>query len=84
MGISVRINRLLVFPLYLQLNIYIYILTLTLYFCMQFQKRKYAQFEWFPCGKKGYGLKLLEGVSQGQFLIEYVGEVSLSLSIVLS
>ncbi|KAM0940024.1 putative [histone H3]-lysine(4) N-trimethyltransferase chromatin remodeling SET family [Dioscorea sansibarensis] len=41
----------------------------------QFQKRKYTQFEWFPCGKKGYGLKLLEGVSQGQFLIEYVGEV---------
>ncbi|KAJ0976840.1 hypothetical protein J5N97_012314 [Dioscorea zingiberensis] len=41
----------------------------------QFQKRKYAQFEWFPCGKKGYGLKVLEDVCKGQFLIEYVGEV---------
>ncbi|XP_019702782.1 uncharacterized protein [Elaeis guineensis] len=41
----------------------------------QFQQRKYAQFKWFRCGKKGYGLQLLEDVSQGQFLIEYVGEV---------
>ncbi|PKA66785.1 Histone-lysine N-methyltransferase ASHH2 [Apostasia shenzhenica] len=41
----------------------------------QFQKRKYAKFKWIHCGKKGYGLQLEEDVRQGQFLIEYVGEV---------
>ncbi|GFY85564.1 histone-lysine N-methyltransferase [Actinidia rufa] len=41
----------------------------------QFQKHKYAKLGWFPCGKKGYGLQLLEDISEGQFLIEYVGEV---------
>ncbi|XP_042482254.1 histone-lysine N-methyltransferase ASHH2 [Macadamia integrifolia] len=41
----------------------------------QFQKRNYAKFKQFRCGKKGYGLQLLENVSEGQFLIEYVGEV---------
>ncbi|KAK7311510.1 hypothetical protein RJT34_09708 [Clitoria ternatea] len=41
----------------------------------QFQKRKYASLKWFKCGKKGYGLKALEDVAKGQFLIEYVGEV---------
>ncbi|KAL4274158.1 hypothetical protein AHAS_AhasUnG0019900 [Arachis hypogaea] len=41
----------------------------------QFQKRKYASLKWFKCGKKGYGLKALENIAQGQFLIEYVGEV---------
>ncbi|KAG1331164.1 hypothetical protein COCNU_02G011320 [Cocos nucifera] len=41
----------------------------------QYQQRKYAKFKWFRCGKKGYGLQLLEDVSQGKFLIEYVGEV---------
>eukprot|EP00268_Persea_americana_P038767 TRINITY_DN38397_c0_g1_i2.p1 TRINITY_DN38397_c0_g1~~TRINITY_DN38397_c0_g1_i2.p1 ORF type:complete len:2316 (+),score=492.02 TRINITY_DN38397_c0_g1_i2:357-6950(+) len=41
----------------------------------QFQRRKYAKFKWFRCGKKGYGLQLQEDVSQGSFLIEYVGEV---------
>uniref|UniRef100_A0A803NLZ9 Histone-lysine N-methyltransferase ASHH2 n=1 Tax=Cannabis sativa TaxID=3483 RepID=A0A803NLZ9_CANSA len=41
----------------------------------QFQKRKYAKLEKFRCGKKGYGLKLLEDISKGHFLIEYVGEV---------
>ncbi|KAL5699503.1 [histone H3]-lysine(4) N-trimethyltransferase [Ranunculus cassubicifolius] len=41
----------------------------------QFQKRKYAKLESVRCGKKGYGLHLLESVSQGDFLIEYVGEV---------
>nr|KYP69999.1 Histone-lysine N-methyltransferase ASHH2 [Cajanus cajan] len=41
----------------------------------QFQKRKYACLKWFKCGKKGYGLKAIENVAQGQFLIEYVGEV---------
>ncbi|KAF3651527.1 putative F-box/kelch-repeat protein-like [Capsicum annuum] len=41
----------------------------------QFQKRNYAKLKCFKCGKKGYGLQLLEDVTQGQFLIEYVGEV---------
>ncbi|KAE8647263.1 histone-lysine N-methyltransferase ASHH2 isoform X1 [Cucumis sativus] len=41
----------------------------------QFQKRKYAKLQWLRCGKKGYGLQLLEDISKGQFLIEYVGEV---------
>ncbi|KAG5050455.1 hypothetical protein AAZX31_04G225800 [Glycine max] len=41
----------------------------------QFQKHKYASLKWFKCGKKGYGLKAIEDVAQGQFLIEYVGEV---------
>ncbi|TKY74225.1 Histone-lysine N-methyltransferase ASHH2 [Spatholobus suberectus] len=41
----------------------------------QFQKRMYASLKWFKCGKKGYGLKALQEVAQGQFLIEYVGEV---------
>ncbi|KAH6832766.1 histone-lysine N-methyltransferase [Perilla frutescens var. hirtella] len=41
----------------------------------QFQTRKYAKLKWFRCGKKGYGLQALEDMPQGQFLIEYVGEV---------
>ncbi|XP_052202818.1 histone-lysine N-methyltransferase ASHH2 [Diospyros lotus] len=41
----------------------------------QFQKRQYAKLKWFRCGKKGYGLQLLQDISKGQFLIEYVGEV---------
>ncbi|XP_054788663.1 histone-lysine N-methyltransferase ASHH2-like isoform X2 [Prosopis cineraria] len=41
----------------------------------QFQKRNYAKLKWFKCGKKGYGLKAIEGISEGQFLVEYVGEV---------
>ncbi|KAM7256870.1 hypothetical protein ACFE04_012611 [Oxalis oulophora] len=40
-----------------------------------FQKRNYAKLNWSRCGKKGYGLKVLEDISEGQFLIEYVGEV---------
>lgn len=51
-------------------------------FHLQFQRRKYAKFKWFRCGKKGYGLQLQEDVSQGSFLIEYVGEVGyLSLAL---
>ena len=45
---------------------------------LQFQKHKYAKLSWFPCGKKGYGLQLREDISEGQFLIEYVGEVTFS------
>ncbi|CAA2991987.1 histone-lysine N-methyltransferase ASHH2-like [Olea europaea subsp. europaea] len=41
----------------------------------QFQKRKYAKLKWFRCGRKGYGLQAHEHISEGQFLIEYVGEV---------
>ncbi|KAL3845491.1 hypothetical protein ACJIZ3_002894 [Penstemon smallii] len=41
----------------------------------QFQKRKYASLELFRCGKKGYGLQALGNILEGQFLIEYVGEV---------
>uniref|UniRef100_A0A5B6ZFR2 Histone-lysine N-methyltransferase ASHH2 n=1 Tax=Davidia involucrata TaxID=16924 RepID=A0A5B6ZFR2_DAVIN len=46
-------------------------------FCsnQQFHKHNYAKLRWFRCGKKGYGLQLLEDISRGQFLIEYVGEV---------
>ncbi|KAK6115600.1 hypothetical protein DH2020_007869 [Rehmannia glutinosa] len=40
-----------------------------------FQKRKYAKLKWFRCGKKGFGLQALEDISEGKFLIEYVGEV---------
>ncbi|KAL6634553.1 hypothetical protein ACP70R_027224 [Stipagrostis hirtigluma subsp. patula] len=41
----------------------------------QFQRRSYAKLRWFHSGKKGYGLQLDEDVSEGRFLIEYVGEV---------
>ncbi|KAI4320551.1 hypothetical protein MLD38_034020 [Melastoma candidum] len=41
----------------------------------QFQQRKYANMQWFRCGKKGFGLQLLEDVHKGTFIIEYVGEV---------
>ncbi|KAK4387335.1 Histone-lysine N-methyltransferase ASHH2 [Sesamum angolense] len=40
-----------------------------------FQRRKYAKLKWFRCGKKGFGLQALDDISEGQFLIEYVGEV---------
>ena len=42
---------------------------------LQFQKRLYKNVGWFRCGKKGFGLQVLEDVSMGSFLIEYVGEV---------
>lgn len=50
-----------------------------LLFAIQFQKRKYAKLQWFRCGKKGYGLQLLEDVSKGEFIIEYVGEVIMDI-----
>ena len=43
----------------------------------QFQRRSYAKLRWFHSGKKGYGLQLQEDVTEGRFLIEYVGEVIL-------
>ncbi|KAB2093140.1 hypothetical protein ES319_A02G076800v1 [Gossypium barbadense] len=41
----------------------------------QFQNRKYAMMKWDRFGKKGFGLRMLENISAGHFLIEYVGEV---------
>uniref|UniRef100_A0A804PJV2 Histone-lysine N-methyltransferase ASHH2 n=2 Tax=Zea mays TaxID=4577 RepID=A0A804PJV2_MAIZE len=41
----------------------------------KFQRRSYAKLRWFHSGKKGYGLQLQEDVTEGRFLIEYVGEV---------
>lgn len=41
----------------------------------KFQRRSYAKLRWFQSGKKGYGLQLQEDVTEGRFLIEYVGEV---------
>ncbi|EEC73388.1 hypothetical protein OsI_07633 [Oryza sativa Indica Group] len=41
----------------------------------EFQRRTYAKLGKFHTGKKGYGLQLKEDVSEGRFLIEYVGEV---------
>ncbi|KAH7424119.1 hypothetical protein KP509_12G090900 [Ceratopteris richardii] len=41
----------------------------------QFQRRLYKKVNWFRCGKKGFGLQVLEDASKGSFIIEYVGEV---------
>ncbi|XP_050388298.1 histone-lysine N-methyltransferase ASHH2 [Argentina anserina] len=41
----------------------------------QFQKRRYSKLEKFRSEKKGFGLRSLEFICKGQFLIEYVGEV---------
>ncbi|GFQ81316.1 histone-lysine N-methyltransferase SETD2 [Trichonephila clavata] len=41
----------------------------------RFQKRLYAKVEPFKTQKKGWGLKILEDVPMGNFVIEYVGEV---------
>lgn len=41
----------------------------------RFQKRSYANVGWFRCGKKGFGLQVLEDIPCGTFIIEYVGEV---------
>lgn len=46
-----------------------------IYLFEQFQKRRYAKLEKFRCGKKGFGLRSLDYIVKGQFLIEYVGEV---------
>ena len=50
-------------------------------FILQFQKRKYAKMKWNRFGKKGFGPRMLEDISAGQFLIEYVGEVTLDFFI---
>lgn len=41
----------------------------------RFQKRSYANVGWLRCGKKGFGLQVLEDIPRGTFIIEYVGEV---------
>ena len=40
-----------------------------------FTRRQYAKIGKFRCGKKGFGLQALENIAQGQFIIEYCGEV---------
>lgn len=40
-----------------------------------FTGRHYAKIGKFRCGKKGFGLQALENIAQGQFIIEYCGEV---------
>ncbi|XP_002980990.2 histone-lysine N-methyltransferase ASHH2 [Selaginella moellendorffii] len=41
----------------------------------QFGKREYSNVALVRCGKKGFGLKALENIAKGSFVIEYVGEV---------
>ncbi|GLJ25256.1 hypothetical protein SUGI_0483490 [Cryptomeria japonica] len=41
----------------------------------QFQKRLYAEVKLLRCGRKGFGLQVLQEVTKGLFIIEYVGEV---------
>ncbi|GLJ29914.1 hypothetical protein SUGI_0591390 [Cryptomeria japonica] len=41
----------------------------------RFQKKLYAKVKEMRCGKKGYGLRVLEDVPRTTFIIEYVGEV---------
>jgi histone-lysine N-methyltransferase SETD2 len=41
----------------------------------QFQRGAYIQVQRFRCGKKGFGLKVMENVCKDSFIIEYVGEV---------
>lgn len=40
-----------------------------------FTRRQYAKIGKFRCGKKGFGLQAFENIAQGQFIIEYCGEV---------
>lgn len=44
-------------------------------YCCTIKKRENAKVEVFEAAGKGMGLKLLEPVSKGQFIAEYVGEV---------
>lgn len=53
-----------------------FLMKISLNIILQFQKRNYAKMTWDRCGKKGFGLRLDEDISRGQFLIEYVGEVT--------
>jgi hypothetical protein len=41
----------------------------------QFQRGAYIQVQRFRCGKKGFGLKVIENVCKDSFIIEYIGEV---------
>jgi RNase H-fold protein (predicted Holliday junction resolvase) len=42
---------------------------------MRFQYRKYPKLKVVPAGGKGFGVLAGENISEGQFVIEYVGEV---------
>ena len=41
----------------------------------QFRRREYAPLEVFRAGRKGWGLRPLQDLEKGQFVIEYTGEV---------
>ncbi|XP_065202642.1 histone-lysine N-methyltransferase SETD2-like [Planococcus citri] len=41
----------------------------------RFQKKEYAKCETFKTKKKGHGLRVLEDIPSGTFIMEYVGEV---------
>ncbi|KAI1713741.1 SET domain-containing protein [Ditylenchus destructor] len=41
----------------------------------RFQKREYAPIEIFCAGTKGFGLRATDQIKDGQFIIEYVGEI---------
>jgi len=58
------------------LIIVFFCLILVYFIILQFQKHNYAKMTWDRCGKKGFGLRLEEDITRGQFLIEYVGEVT--------
>jgi SET domain-containing protein len=42
---------------------------------MAIQKQKYVMLEPFDAGPKGIGLRCMENIKAGQFVIEYVGEI---------
>uniref|UniRef100_A0A914CAA5 [histone H3]-lysine(36) N-trimethyltransferase n=1 Tax=Acrobeloides nanus TaxID=290746 RepID=A0A914CAA5_9BILA len=46
-------------------------------FCQnkRFQKKKYPKLELFHTGLKGWGLRAVEDIQMGEFIIEYVGDV---------
>ncbi|KAI1693835.1 SET domain-containing protein [Ditylenchus destructor] len=39
------------------------------------QKREYAPYEIFCAGTKGFGLRATDQIKEGQFIIEYIGEI---------
>lgn len=47
---------------------------------MRFQKRTYPKLKVVPAGGKGFGVLAGENISQGQFVIEYVGANSSLIS----
>lgn len=45
----------------------------------RFQRRENAKLDMMRAGKKGYGLRTLQDLKKGQFIIEYVGCAPFSL-----